>query len=404
MTIQYLMSSQAVLTVGLLNLLAGYVGAEVAPDTLIERTLWPQRANTGFGTSSVLKNSLLLSAGGPLHRAAIKALDKLSEHSLYKGAGRGHMLGTAFFPDTGLAYKLHLENGQRVENEWIRNGLLVRILNCIPYLQPTPTGTEAAERRMRQSITVNHLELFDVEHGSAPGSIPLDDGRLTAKHLLAIILSESPTILFATMVALQSSQTTALIYLAPLALKVFAALTTLEREDLTLTHRGKSDDLGPPNTKPKFEIHVPGEGFHVISGPSELVLPFFRHYGHPIRCRWREVLQMFVVAGLGACYPLTFVATFLLPCEIQAWWTVLQVYLTCAMLIARFAGGDVWGTTEERVGKALVAHENRGGDKSVVLESQTGCLIGARLTRSVHGSYTDGKAEVMRIVALSRFR
>jgi hypothetical protein len=395
MSFQYMHNSQLALAIGLVNVVTGYVGADAVSETLIERVLWPQRANNGFGNNSIIKCALLQSTAVPLNRVALAAIDRFIKNSLHKGEGRGHLLGTAFFPDTGLSYLLHAGNGQPVQSEWVRNGLLVRILQTIPYIQPTPSGEESAAQRMRQRITVSHLQLVDVRNASGHTAIDLDDERISAKCILAIIASESPALIFAATVAMLWSIVPALIFLAPLALRLLAAATTMQREDLLITRDNDKSDLG---AEQRFEIHVPGEGFQVISGPASLVLPFFRHYGHPIRCRWREVTQMWIVGLLGATFSLTFVATLLMPIRIQALFAMYQMYLLMSTLAARFLGGDVWGTTEERVGKALAAVENEGARGLVVLRNRAGEMFGVKLTRSVHGSYAEGKARVEGIV------
>lgn len=398
MATEYLTIPHAALAIGLLNLLIGNIGADAAPNTLIERILWPQRAYNGFGADSIIKNAFLLSAGGPLHRLAIKTIDQFMAHSLQKGAGRGHMLGTAFFPDTGLAYKLYDSNGRPVEDEWVRNGLLVRILKCIPYIRPTPSGEEGAERRMRQRITVSHLELVNFESVPPENAIALDDDCVSAKTVLAIIASEAPALIFAAAIASYCQSSVALALLAPLALKLLAAATTMQREDLTIPRDAEKSRLHGAGALSRFEVHIPGEGFQVISGPAEVVLPFFRHYGHPIRCRWREVSQMLIIGVLGVSHPLTLATMFFMPVGIQALYAAYQAFLLSAMLAARFGGGDVWGTTEERVGKALVETENHGRNSLVLLRNRTGEMICMKLTRTVHGSYTEGKAQVSRIV------
>ncbi|KAF2252747.1 hypothetical protein BU26DRAFT_515207 [Trematosphaeria pertusa] len=400
MVFEHVSDAQAAVAVGLLTVLAGYIGSDIAPDTLIERMLWPQRSNNGFGARSTLKYACLLPAGGPLHRLALKTMDTFFKHSLHKGAGRGHMLGTAFFPDTGIAYKMHPGNGQPAEDELVRNGLLVRILKCIPYIASDSNDDQAATTRVRQQITVSHLELFNFETIPPQGAITLDDDVVNAKTLFAIVATELPAIILALLVSATWSSLAGLLFLAPLVLKVVAALTTIEREDLIIPHDREKASWDDVAMHPKFEIHIPGEGFQVVSGPAELVLPFFRHYGHPIRCRWREITQMLIIAATGFCYPTTAALMVLfMPLQVQTVWAAYQVYVIFAMLAARYGEGELWGTTEERVGKALVESEKYAGEGMVVLKNRTGEMVGMRLKRTVHGSYSAGKTQVARIVS-----
>lgn len=399
-TIQDLSGPQVALVVGLLNILAGFVGADAASETIIERILWPQRATSGFGTTSnILQHAFLLSAGGPLHRVATHVIEQMIEHSLHKGAGRGHMLGTAFYPDTRLNYKMHAGNGQPVSDELVRNGLLVRILKTLPYLQPIRSGQQATAQRMRQQITVSHLELVNPDGAPATGVITLDDDRITARTILAIVVSETPALLLVAAVTLLQNARIAFVFVAPLVLKLLAAATALQREDF-VTH-GRDGKKGVDGHAPSqsFEVHIPGEGFQVMSGPAELVLPFFRHYGHPIRCRWREAFQLLLIGLLGILHPLTLAMVLFMPIQIQAMFATYQAYLWIAMLAARFGGGDVWGTTEERVGKALLDAERSHRPGFLMLKNRMGEMAGVKLTRTWHASYAEGQMQVAKIVA-----
>ena len=385
------------LTVILIGLLAGYIGAEIAPVALIERMLWPQRSSNGVNAGS-LKNALFLSAGGPLHRVAIQAMDAFFKHGLHKGAGRGHLLGTAFFPDTGIPYKLHQGNGKPTENELVRNGLPVRILQSM--LDTSALAKQSKEvATMRQQITVSHLELFNFDNVPPQGAIALDAAATNSQTIITLLASELPSFILAGFVGYLWSVPAGLFYLLPVVLKIFSACTAIQREDLIISSEKLKGEWQDATEVSKFEIHIPGEGFQVISGPSELTLPFFRHYGHPIRCRWRELTQMAIVAATGFTYPITLAITvFLMPLQVQALWAAFQIYLIFAMLAVRYGGGELWGTTEERIAQALLRTEKEGKGGMIVLKNRTGELMGAKLTRTLHGSYTDGKAQVSRIV------
>ena len=63
--------------------------------------------------------------GGPLHRAALETLDGFHKKGLYEGFQRGHMLGTAFYPDIRLRFKVHGNTGADLEVE-VRNELWVK--------------------------------------------------------------------------------------------------------------------------------------------------------------------------------------------------------------------------------------------------------------------------------------
>lgn len=63
--------------------------------------------------------------GGPLHRAALETLDRFRKKGLYEGIQPGRMLGTAFYPDIRLRFKVHGNAGADL-NVKVRNGLWVK--------------------------------------------------------------------------------------------------------------------------------------------------------------------------------------------------------------------------------------------------------------------------------------
>lgn len=84
-----------------LGTLIGYIGAEAATDQVFERLLWPQRFWNWFSIYHMFQVVLFMPMGGPVHRAALHTLDKFFENRLFKGDTTGHMLGTAFFKNSG---------------------------------------------------------------------------------------------------------------------------------------------------------------------------------------------------------------------------------------------------------------------------------------------------------------
>ena len=383
---------------GLLNVITAFAGADIAPPNLIERIIWPQR-NASVSATSFLKTTFLLSAGGPLHKITLSALDSLHRHSLFKGVGKGHMLGTPFFPDTGLSYIRHPTAGQTPEQELVRNGLLVRTLNGMQESTETVEQPAFDEQSTRQNISVTYLELMDAGNISSSGAITLDDERVRLKTVLLVACTEMPSMVLTFVAAMIWSPIAASVFLTPLMLKVLATFTALAREDFTAYPKKLPHPWPGSTSNSKFEIHVPGDGFQVISGPDELILPFFRHYGHPIRCRWRETVQMVIMVTLGLYHPLLLVSSMTwMPLRVQLAWLVYQIYICCTMLIVRYCGGELWGTTEERFGEALAsAAVDKHG--SVLIENQDGSMMVARIHRTFHDSYTEGKARVAALVS-----
>jgi hypothetical protein len=70
---------------GALGSVIGYLGSEVAEQTLFERLLWPQRFYNDFNFFMFLKPMFLMPIGDPLHAAALETLDNFRGHGLYLG-------------------------------------------------------------------------------------------------------------------------------------------------------------------------------------------------------------------------------------------------------------------------------------------------------------------------------
>ena len=118
-------SSQTMSVISALGTLVGYIGAEAATEDVFERLLWPQRFFNAMSRQDFLQIGFLTPMGGPLHRAAIGTLDKMHRNGLFRGHSLGNMLGTAFFHDTRLKYKVH-EQQKVIGKEHVRNGVWVR--------------------------------------------------------------------------------------------------------------------------------------------------------------------------------------------------------------------------------------------------------------------------------------
>jgi hypothetical protein len=217
---------------GLLNVITAFAGADIASPNLIERITWPQR-NASVSATSFLKTTFLLSAGGPLHKIILSALDSLHRHSLFKGVGKGHMLGTPFFPDTGLSYIMYPAAGQIPEQELVRNGLLVRTLKGMRECTETVGKPAFGEQATRQNILVTYLELMDAGNISSSGAITLDGERVRLKTILLVACTETPSMVLTFVAAMIWSLTAASVFLTPLMLKVLATFTTLARKDFT---------------------------------------------------------------------------------------------------------------------------------------------------------------------------
>lgn len=80
---------------------------------MFDRLLWPQRYFHHPAASDAVKLAFFLSVAGPLHGAALAALDRFLNHGLYLGRQLGDMLGTALFDEKDVRYPISGRRGQR---------------------------------------------------------------------------------------------------------------------------------------------------------------------------------------------------------------------------------------------------------------------------------------------------
>ena len=60
-----------------LGTIVGYLGTEVASASIFDRLLWPSRFYNTRSLTSIMAIGLLMPFGGPIHKAAVEALDRL---------------------------------------------------------------------------------------------------------------------------------------------------------------------------------------------------------------------------------------------------------------------------------------------------------------------------------------
>lgn len=394
--------------VSALGTLLGYIGAEVATDAVFERLLWPQRFFNHLSYRNALQIGLLMPMGGPLHRAALHTLDKFYRNELFKGEGLGNMLGSAFFRDTGLKYTVH-ESCKNPHKEYVRNGLWVRAIQQMPIPARTQTeqvdvegGLHKPRRPVRARTAVSHLKLSHAGLDRSSGcTIDHDTGPVTFRCITAIFLSEMTGIAMGTLFAALWGSWFAVLWFLPLLLKLLSACFTIPREGLvkkvsSVTEREK------PLKIIQFVLHLRSPGFLVIEGDDTAVLQFFRHYGHPVRHRTRELIQFGIVILLGFVFPSGLLCALLwMPPTQQYLWLGYQLYATIVMHIQRYSGGHAWATTEERI--ANVFAKTKDGGSVAILKDQAGTSIKATLTRSYVNSYAEGTTFVENILASKNF-
>jgi hypothetical protein len=401
-------SSNSYSLLSAIGTIVGYIGTEVATSDYFHRLLWPQRAYNNFSTRNVLKLAFFMPLGGPLHRAALQSLDEFFKHGLFKGEEQGHMLGTAFFPDLRTSYKAHTIGQLNYQKEWVRNCLWVRALMEMPAMvssqQKRPQQEDGIPliRKVRQRTTVSHLTLFAPDGKQNMDYVDHDVGPVTWRTIVALITTEATGIAVAVMVAVIWKSPFMVLWLMPLILKLLSAFAAIPREDLIIPGGSpKSAEAGEANaTFTKFEISNSGHGFQVIDGHDALVLQFFRHYGHPIRSRQREIAQMGIVIAFGLVFPVGLLCSLIcMPIGLQYVWVAYELYATLAMYVYRYSGDHRWATTEERIAQTFANAERKHRDCQLIFRNGTKNEIGARLVRTAHNSYAEGKAHLDQILS-----
>lgn len=351
---------------GAIGAVLGYVGAEAATGQIFERLLWPQRSYANVTLKSIPILAILMPMGGPLHIIALKALDVMFAHGLFKGARVGHMLGTAFYPDQDWTYTSWTSNGQKIKTESVRNCLWVRALSYVPIpklgcdtqqaTDQTPGNAAPKSDQVRAKVAVSHLTLTRAAKQDVESKIPFveaDVERPAFQVFLAIFVTESSAILAAVGIAVYFKSLWALWWLAPLLLRLVSALFAVDRKPLEpLNLASLNEDIC------EYEIHCPqSEGnFMLFTGPKSVVQQFFVHYGHPVRNRFREAVQLAMVALFGLLFLFgLFFSVIWMPIAVQKVWVCYHFYSGFAMIVMRYTSSGT--STEVMIAKQFIKQE-----------------------------------------------
>lgn len=413
----------------ILGTLIGYLGAEAATIHLFERILWPQRFWNRLSSRNAALAVLFMPMGGPLHKAALQTLDSLYEHGLFKGGHRGHMLDTAFFQDYKLEYTVWMD-GKPIEKEHTRNGLWIRAISELrmpalkdlkPKIEEMETGKVQAETMktgsvnaervdgleagtvdgppVRSTTSYSHLVLeYNTGKAADPPIIRYDTGTISLQVYVGVVLSELTGIATGMIAAWEWKSWLATLWFIPLLLKLTSTFAAVAREDLT-----RPADSTEAETDKYFEIYH-RHGMLVIQGKESVVLQFFRHYGHPIRNRRRELLQFVIIVCLGFVFPVGLVISIMwMPVPMQYLWLGYQLYATLAMHVYRYANGHLWGTTEE----AIVAGFDNGSRKvpplsQVILRGQDGTEVIATINTTYCKNFKEAKQKASERLSASK--
>lgn len=346
---------------GVLGSLVAYLGAGAAHESVFERLLWPQRYYNRLGVVNGIKFALFLPMGGPIHRVAMEALDSFRTKGLYGGMHKGHMLGTCFYPELDLEYRLHHYRGNDLDNK-VRNGLWVPVFRSLcsypPMTVTASKGSDQEKRNFENKPTRRTLQR--VHHLSISAAVPPDESESKRRVaelsedsagitvLLGIILSELSAIVCAviiTIVADGRHDWFAAYVCLPLLLKLIALAFCVRREPIgpTGTRAGEPSIL--------VEIDDYNYGFPLISGPEGVVRQFFRHWGHPVRLdhfdRGREYACITVVGAFVVYYPIGLLVMLWASHSVQLVWAAYQVFVVMAMHFSRIFGLNGAGRIEE---------------------------------------------------------
>lgn len=385
--------SQAANLISALGTLIGYIGSEAATEDVFERLLWPQRFLNAVSWRDTLQVGLLTPMGGPIHKAALTTLDKFYHNGLFKGRSLGNMLGTAFFHDTDLRYKVHSPASGLEGKEDVRNGLWPQAIAhmAVQGRKQTRSHPETGEKMptlVRARSVVSLLELSYVD-GKVDQTklVQHDIGHVSLRTYLALTWSEITGLAMGAFVIAHWRSYLSFIWFIPLAFKILSAACTVPREGLLARPTKKDQSL--EETK-RFEVNTKGHGFLVIEGKESVILQFFRHYGHPIRNRVREFVQISIVVASGFIFPIGLVVSLVwMPFGMQYAWLGYQLYATTAMYIYRYTRSHQSATTEARLAQMFA--RGKSEERIAYLQDDKGVTVMGKLTRIPIGRYAEGQ-------------
>lgn len=385
---------------------------KVAEPELFERLLWPERFYNVLTAKNLLFQALFMPMGGPVHKAALHCLDVFREKGLYGfGGAHGHMLGTAFYDNTKLRYKIHGYDGPDHDNE-IRNGIWATVLRQCrkwpnlrtegPSLPKHDSEAKGEKKLLRRRTTqaVLHLQLWRPHSENEYRQVPVFcEDKASLKIIISIVASESLALFCAGLMGWHELNIWFPIYLAiPLFLKL-ASLPISVRREPAIKHLDtpKEDNL-PKGLEDSvlFEISDYNHGFPLIEGPEPVVRQFFRHWGHPIRengrDRAREVMGIALIFAFVLYFPAGLVAIIFASQNVQITWLSYQLYTIFAMHVMRIGGLGGKGRTEEGIAEALAK------GRAVALKSAGGGIVMARLDSHPVERIRHGQAKVKELV------
>ncbi|KAL8785647.1 MAG: hypothetical protein Q9195_008544 [Heterodermia aff. obscurata] len=370
--------------------------------------------------------------GGPIHKAALATLDQLIASGLNAGYCRGDMLGTAFYED--IHQKYILRRGEEYEADLqkeARNGFWIRAMRLVHWyaLEKTqvprstgksPRDEEASDKvirlRARRPIFRLTLRYGDIQQNqkprqtihaagerklskSKPGILVEEKSEFFQPHvLLAIVVSETISLGAGIFIAVFWGSPFSAWFFSPLLIKLMGLVFSVRRQILDPAVP-KQIDVGHMPLESHHtiisEMSDISRGFFLVEGPGELVVQFYKHYGHPERYRrglngdrLREVVGLALVVICILIFPTGLVAFVFAPQPIQWIWLGYQLYTTVAMHFFRFVDGRTIGSTESEIARALRR------DGCVRFRDSQGTTVYAQLDLKIVDSIADGRIAI----------
>ncbi|CEI60178.1 hypothetical protein FVEN_g6362 [Fusarium venenatum] len=395
-----------------LGALLGYVGAEAATTAPFGHLLWPQRHLDHPSWQSAFMAALLMPMGGPLHKAALETFDTLHRHGLFRGAYKGHMLGTAFFNDIGWTYTMH-DMGVKGLPKAVRNCIWTRAMSLLEHPQLNdgsmmlPMEKKEQSKAKRQSsvrawISCYHLTFSQATEDDRSSALPFVRERVNTpgpQVYLSLLAAESSAIIIAIILIVIWRTPWVTLWLAPLALRLISTFFAIHREPL------ETLQLTPQNYTCDFEIHCPESNgdFIVLSGPPPLIQQFMRHYGHPCRSRTKEIIQLVIICALGCVFPAGLVASALfMPLHLQYVWFGYQIFLVAGLHIARYCQFSRQLSIDAAIAEAFAHGDrfNRCGESSLLFgHKRSGAgILRVDLKVKSYSKYAEGKQAVQKLL------
>ncbi|KAH7370591.1 hypothetical protein BKA65DRAFT_20764 [Rhexocercosporidium sp. MPI-PUGE-AT-0058] len=406
---------------GAISAVLGYVGAEAATNLTIERLLWPQRSYSNFTWKSVPLHALLMPMSGPLHIVSLKSLDNLFDHGMLKGGRLGHMLGTSFYPTLNWTFTMWNADDEEVRKDDVRNAVWVRALDHMPIPVQLPNSPRPLDKDIEKRTTsskqhsvplrsvhsVSRIILAKATDTDKQSDLPFvseENNTPTIRTFIGICTAETTSILVAVILLTLHKSLWAIWWFVPLFLRLLSALFAVDREGVKI-----DQELG--DSVCNYEIHCPHSNgnFMLITGPQSVVDQFFVHYGHPVRNRFREILQIVIIVLFGAIFPVgLFFSVIFMPLTIQYVWLCCQLYVVLTMLVTRYFYRVNGTATEARIAKQLsrqLSKDNRSGAEdmegtSILFGQERNCAttVKASLVVTYHDRWRDGKNHLNAII------